>query len=185
MNLRFYVRPQDEDGIHRSVVFLREVVPRRAIAAVAWLAYNEPYATLPMSHAIFPDGRTIFLPVEDRRTLERHRRDRRHTPGRAPGAGERGRVHHRALPMVHETTRRLDGHVCRRAPLLERQNGARCEAPCRRCRSLGGRSRVTARPAAHACLSGWRLRSLGPTGPPASLTHPPGLPKLLREDPRR
>ena len=59
MNLRFYVRHQDEDGIHRGVVFLREVVPRRAIAAVARLVYNEPYVALPMRHAISPDDRTV------------------------------------------------------------------------------------------------------------------------------
>ena len=46
VNLRFYVR-----GIHdprRAVVFLREIVPRRVIAATARLLYNEPYAAQPV-----------------------------------------------------------------------------------------------------------------------------------------
>lgn len=49
VNLRFYVRRPDPDG-RRAVVFVRELVPRRAIAAVARLAYNEPYLAVPMRH---------------------------------------------------------------------------------------------------------------------------------------
>jgi uncharacterized protein YqjF (DUF2071 family) len=48
VNLRLYVRRGDR----RAVVFVREVVPRGAIAAVARLAYNEPYVALPMRHRI-------------------------------------------------------------------------------------------------------------------------------------
>ena len=44
VNLRFYVKC---DGL-RGVSFLREFVPRRAIALVARLIYNEPYAAIPM-----------------------------------------------------------------------------------------------------------------------------------------
>jgi uncharacterized protein YqjF (DUF2071 family) len=46
VNLRFYVRPLGAD--RRAVVFLKEIVPRRAIAAVARAVYNEPYVTRPM-----------------------------------------------------------------------------------------------------------------------------------------
>lgn len=52
VNLRFYVRRQVGDEIRRGVVFLREVVPRRAIAMVARAFYNEPYVALPMRHEI-------------------------------------------------------------------------------------------------------------------------------------
>ncbi|HWI71149.1 MAG TPA: DUF2071 domain-containing protein [Baekduia sp.] len=45
INLRFYVR----FGGQRAVVFIRELVPRRAVAAIARLRYNEPYVRLPMS----------------------------------------------------------------------------------------------------------------------------------------
>jgi hypothetical protein len=37
-----------EGEVRRAVVFLREVVPRRVVAAVARLFYNEPYVCLPM-----------------------------------------------------------------------------------------------------------------------------------------
>ena len=52
INLRFYVRRQAEDGWRRGVVFIKEVVPRRLIATIARLAYNEPYVALPMRHLI-------------------------------------------------------------------------------------------------------------------------------------
>lgn len=52
VNLRFYVRRLAEDGeVRRAVVFVRELVPRRAIAAIARWLYNEPYLAVPMSHA--------------------------------------------------------------------------------------------------------------------------------------
>jgi uncharacterized protein YqjF (DUF2071 family) len=51
VNLRFYVRRETAGEVHRGVAFVREIVPRRAIARVAWLCYNEPYVALPMRHA--------------------------------------------------------------------------------------------------------------------------------------
>lgn len=47
INLRFYVRAEDEEGSHRGVVFIKEVVPRAAIAKVARVLYNENYVTCP------------------------------------------------------------------------------------------------------------------------------------------
>jgi len=52
MNLRFYVRRECADEVRRAVVFIRELVPRRAIAAVARAIYNEPYIALPMRHHV-------------------------------------------------------------------------------------------------------------------------------------
>ncbi len=52
VNLRFYVRREAADGARRAVVFIRELVPRRAIAWVARAWYNEPYRALPMRHQI-------------------------------------------------------------------------------------------------------------------------------------
>jgi uncharacterized protein YqjF (DUF2071 family) len=43
VNLRFYVRREVEGEARRGVVFVREIVPRAAIAAIAWARYNEPY----------------------------------------------------------------------------------------------------------------------------------------------
>jgi uncharacterized protein YqjF (DUF2071 family) len=56
VNLRFYVRRATPDGeVRRGVVFVRELVPRPAIAIVARLAYNEPYAPVPMRSEVPPD----------------------------------------------------------------------------------------------------------------------------------
>jgi uncharacterized protein YqjF (DUF2071 family) len=51
VNLRFYVRRKAEDGWRRGVVFVKEIVPRFAIAGVARLLYGEKYVALPMRHA--------------------------------------------------------------------------------------------------------------------------------------
>jgi uncharacterized protein YqjF (DUF2071 family) len=52
MNLRFYVRRADGDQVKRGVVFIKEIVPCRAIAWVARTFYNENYVALPMDHRI-------------------------------------------------------------------------------------------------------------------------------------
>ena len=54
VNLRFYVRRrvEGESVWRRGAVFIREVVPRAAIAFVARVRYNEPYLALPMRHRI-------------------------------------------------------------------------------------------------------------------------------------
>lgn len=52
VNLRFYVRREVDGQVRRAVTFISELVPRRAIAALARLAYNEPYRALPMRHFI-------------------------------------------------------------------------------------------------------------------------------------
>lgn len=50
VNLRFYVRREVEGEVRRGVVFVKEIVPRRAIAWTARVAYNENYVALPMAH---------------------------------------------------------------------------------------------------------------------------------------
>ena len=52
VNLRFYVRRKAEDGWRRGVVFIKEIVPRAALALAARKLYNEPYVALPMAHRI-------------------------------------------------------------------------------------------------------------------------------------
>ena len=53
INLRFYVVRREVDGsVKRGVVFVREFVPRRAIALIANSLYDEPYETLPTGHRI-------------------------------------------------------------------------------------------------------------------------------------
>jgi len=55
VNLRFYVRRQEGGDDRRGVVFIAEVVPRRAIAITARLIYGENYIRLPMRHSIEPE----------------------------------------------------------------------------------------------------------------------------------
>ena len=50
-NLRFYVRRETESETKRGVVFVKEIVPRFAIAFVARTFYGEPYEAWRMSHA--------------------------------------------------------------------------------------------------------------------------------------
>ena len=52
VNLRFYVRHRGPEGWRRGVVFVRELVPRRAIALIARKLYNENYSAVPMSHRL-------------------------------------------------------------------------------------------------------------------------------------
>ncbi|HTJ00540.1 MAG TPA: DUF2071 domain-containing protein [Dongiaceae bacterium] len=52
VNLRFYVRRRAAEGWRRGVVFLKEIVPRAAIAWTAQKFYNEPYVAWPMRHEI-------------------------------------------------------------------------------------------------------------------------------------
>ncbi len=52
VNLRFYVRREQQGDVRRGVVFIAEIVPRRAIALIARLAYNENYSAYPMTHRI-------------------------------------------------------------------------------------------------------------------------------------
>jgi len=52
VNLRFYVRRKSSDGWRRAVVFVKELVPRVAIAWVARAFYGENYVALPMQHSI-------------------------------------------------------------------------------------------------------------------------------------
>ncbi len=58
VNLRFYVRRETGAEVRRGVVFVRELVPRFAIAAVARAVYNEPYLAVPMNHSTTLDEQT-------------------------------------------------------------------------------------------------------------------------------
>lgn len=58
VNLRFYVRRFADGHWRRGVVFIREIVPRAAIAFVARTFYGEPYSAFPMRHqlSVTPDS---------------------------------------------------------------------------------------------------------------------------------
>src|SRR5688572_5245673 len=50
VNLRFYVRRETGDEVRRGGVFIKEIVPRAAIAMIARRLYGEPYEKWHMSH---------------------------------------------------------------------------------------------------------------------------------------
>jgi hypothetical protein len=52
VNLRFYVRREVSGEVRRAVTFVKEIVPRWAIATTARWTYNEPYLALPMRHSV-------------------------------------------------------------------------------------------------------------------------------------
>jgi len=61
VNLRFYVRYKDNGAWKRGVVFIKEIVPKPALAFIANTVYKEHYETLPMSHSWItsPDTLTV------------------------------------------------------------------------------------------------------------------------------
>ena len=89
VNLRFYVRRKASRELRRGVVFIRELVPRPLVAALARLMYNEPYLSVPMSRNVQLDpasGGTL--------TYSWSHRDGRHSidgrvdgPPQLPGRG--------------------------------------------------------------------------------------------------
>ena len=50
VNLRYYVKRETDEETRRAVCFVKEIVPRFAIAAVARVIYGEPYECWSMSH---------------------------------------------------------------------------------------------------------------------------------------
>ena len=70
VNLRFYVRRFVNGGWRRGVVFIKELVPRWAIACVAWWAYGERYTALPMDSLVWQ--RRGFEESEGTRIIRYH-----------------------------------------------------------------------------------------------------------------
>ncbi len=51
VNLRFYVRYNENGKWKRGVVFIKEIVPKPALTFVARTIYHENYETMPMDHS--------------------------------------------------------------------------------------------------------------------------------------
>jgi len=70
VNLRFYVRRPVAGEVRRGVAFIKEIVPRWAIAQTARVCYNEPYVALPMRQDV--TGPAVFCkaPVSSGLELE-------------------------------------------------------------------------------------------------------------------
>lgn len=56
VNLRFYVRYKENGQAKRGVVFIKEIVPKRAITFIANSLFKERYVTLPMKHFVQVTG---------------------------------------------------------------------------------------------------------------------------------
>jgi uncharacterized protein len=61
VNLRFYVERKDGDTWKRGVVFIKEIVPKRALTFIANIVYKEHYQTLPMNHRWLTRDKTIDI----------------------------------------------------------------------------------------------------------------------------
>jgi uncharacterized protein YqjF (DUF2071 family) len=74
VNLRFYVRRKAGDEWRRGVVFVREIVPKPAVAFVARFFYDEKYVSLPMQHHVAgaPDDQLHSLRYDWQRGDEKY-----------------------------------------------------------------------------------------------------------------
>lgn len=61
VNLRFYVRYNDNGAWKRGVVFIKEIVPKLMITLVANTVYNENYATHRCRHEITQSDSQLFV----------------------------------------------------------------------------------------------------------------------------
>jgi uncharacterized protein YqjF (DUF2071 family) len=64
VNLRFYVKRLEKGEWKRGVVFIKEIVPKRALTFIANTIYHENYETMPMGH--------IWSENENNRLVEYH-----------------------------------------------------------------------------------------------------------------
>ena len=87
VNLRFYVRRETDEGWRRGVVFVKEMVPRAAIAWVARTLYNEKYVAVPMGHHLTfaPDGSQRLEAAAYTWTVAGHRNRLHLSVGAEPG----------------------------------------------------------------------------------------------------
>lgn len=61
VNLRFYVRFNDNGTWKRGTVFIKEIVPKRAISFIANTVYHEKYSTKTMNHFLIEKEDIISL----------------------------------------------------------------------------------------------------------------------------
>lgn len=61
INLRFYVKRTTGTEVRRGVCFVKEIVPRTAVALVARVLYGENYVSRPMSHLLDLENSALRL----------------------------------------------------------------------------------------------------------------------------
>ena len=77
VNLRFYVRESTRMTVGGAGwCFVRELVPRRAIAFVARAFYGEPYLAVPMRHEIARNGDEFSVEYQWKREIADGKRSR-------------------------------------------------------------------------------------------------------------
>jgi len=64
VNLRFYVRRFAQGDWRRGVVFIKELVPRAAVALIARWVYHENYVALPMRHRLETGANGVLTRLE-------------------------------------------------------------------------------------------------------------------------
>jgi len=69
VNLRFYVKRETDNEVRRGVVFIKEIVPRAAIATVARVVYGEPYERWKMTNQ--RDGNSVAYEWQKARLVNR------------------------------------------------------------------------------------------------------------------
>ena len=87
VNLRFYVVRETENEVRRGVVFVKEIVPRYAIAQVARRLYGEPYECWKMSNT--RDDRSVNYQWKNKACSNSITVDRGENLG-VPAAGSHG-----------------------------------------------------------------------------------------------
>lgn len=61
VNLRFYVKYNDQGSWKRGVVFIKEIVPRPAISLVANFFYREKYCSMRMKHSLIQTADSLEI----------------------------------------------------------------------------------------------------------------------------
>lgn len=128
VNLRFYVRRKASDGWRRAVVFVKEIVPRLAIALTARALYGENYVAVPMRHRIaIENGCTAGLQsvLYSWRFCGRENRMELSADGQAGEVVEGSNVEFitGTLLGLRSATRRVHDRISRRTSALESLHG--------------------------------------------------------------
>lgn len=89
INLRYYVRRTVGNETRRGVMFVREIVPRRAVALAANWIYNENYITRRMRSELEMAGATLTTGDTTEYAWHSHARNSPPRSGEGPGEGRR------------------------------------------------------------------------------------------------
>ena len=106
VNLRFYVTRETPEETRRGVVFVKEIVPRLAIATVARVFYGEPYEAWKMNHA--KKGNELIYGWKKGGESHQVKVEIGENHGSSGGKFTR-RIYYRTLLGLHKTRRKSNG----------------------------------------------------------------------------